>query len=238
MLELSDINVFYGDLQVIWDASCRIEKGEIVAIIGPNGAGKTTIMKTISGLLRPSSGEITFFERRINELLPHQIVELGISHVPEGRHLFPHMTVLENLEMGAYISRARNEKTDSLERVYQLFPVLKERKNQLAGTLSGGEQQMLAIGRGLMSNPSFLMLDEPSLGLAPMLVSKTFDIVKRINEEGTTILLVEQNVNYALELAHRAYLLETGKIVLEGEGTSLLDNSYIKTAYLGLRNGR
>ncbi len=238
MLELSDVNIFYGDLQVVWDVSCRIEKGEIVAIIGPNGAGKTTIMKTISGLLRPSSGEITFLDRRINELLPHQIVELGISHVPEGRHLFPQMTVLENLEMGAYISRVRNERADSLEKVYQLFPVLKERKNQLAGTLSGGEQQMLAIGRGLMSNPSFLMLDEPSLGLAPMLVSKTFDIVKRINEKGTTILLVEQNVNYALELANRAYLLETGKIVIQGEGASLLNNSYVKKAYLGISNDR
>ena len=233
MLDLSGVNVLYGDLQVIWDVSLRFEKGEVIAILGPNGAGKSTILKTISGLLKPKSGEIKFLDRRIDGLQPHQIVELGISHVPEGRHLFPQMTVLENLEMGAYLPRARREKDESLERVFRLFPILKERKDQLAGTLSGGEQQMLVIGRGLMSNPTLLMLDEPSLGLAPMLVSKTFDIVKKINEEGTTILLVEQNIHYALELAHRAYLLETGRIVLEGEGAELLNNPYVKKAYLG-----
>ena len=233
MLDLSGVNVLYGDLQVIWDVSLRFEKGEVIAILGPNGAGKSTILKTISGLLKPKSGEITFLDRRIDGLQPHQIVELGISHVPEGRHLFPQMTVLENLEMGAYLPRARREKDESLERVFRLFPILKERRDQLAGTLSGGEQQMLVIGRGLMSNPTLLMLDEPSLGLAPMLVSKTFDIVKKINDEGTTILLVEQNIHYALELANRAYLLETGRIVLEGEGAELLNNPYVKKAYLG-----
>ena len=233
MLDLSGVNVLYGDLQVIWDVSLRFEKGEVIAILGPNGAGKSTILKTISGLLKPKSGEIKFLDRRIDGLQPHQIVELGISHVPEGRHLFPQMTVLENLEMGAYLPRARREKDESLERVFRLFPILKERRDQLAGTLSGGEQQMLVIGRGLMSNPTLLMLDEPSLGLAPMLVSKTFDIVKKINDEGTTILLVEQNIHYALELANRAYLLETGRIVLEGEGAELLNNPYVKKAYLG-----
>lgn len=233
MLELSKINVFYGDLQVIWDASFRVKKGEIVAILGPNGAGKTTLLKTISGVLKPRSGTITFLGERIDAINSHQIAELGISHVPEGRRLFPQMTVLENLEMGAYPRKARKKKSDALERVFQLFPILKERKNQLAGTLSGGEQQMLAIGRGLMSNPLLLMLDEPSLGLAPKLVSKTFEIVREINDEGLTLLLVEQNIHYALELADRAHVLETGRIVLEGEGKHLLNDPYLKKAYLG-----
>lgn len=233
MLELSKIDVFYGDLQVIWDASFRVKKGEIVAILGPNGAGKTTLLKTISGVLKPRSGTITFLGERIDAVHSHQIVELGISHVPEGRRLFPQMTVLENLEMGAYSRKARKKKSDALERVFQLFPILKERKNQLAGTLSGGEQQMLAIGRGLMSNPLLLMLDEPSLGLAPKLVSKTFEIVREINDEGLTVLLVEQNIHYALELADRAHVLETGRIVLEGEGKRLLNDPYVKKAYLG-----
>jgi len=233
LLELSKINVFYGDLQVIWDASFRVKKGEIVAILGPNGAGKTTLLKTISGVLKPRSGTITFLGERIDAINSHQIAELGISHVPEGRRLFPQMTVLENLEMGAYPRKARKKKSDALERVFQLFPILKERKNQLAGTLSGGEQQMLAIGRGLMSNPLLLMLDEPSLGLAPKLVSKTFEIVREINDEGLTLLLVEQNIHYALELADRAHVLETGRIVLEGEGKHLLNDPYLKKAYLG-----
>jgi len=235
LLELSKINVFYGDLQVIWDASFKVKKGEIVAILGSNGAGKTTLLKTISGILKPRSGTITFLGERIDAIHSHQIVELGISHVPEGRRLFPQMTVLENLEMGAYPRKARKKKSDALERVFQLFPILKERKNQLAGTLSGGEQQMLAIGRGLMSNPLLLMLDEPSLGLAPKLVSKTFEIVREINDEGLTILLVEQNIHYALELADRAHILETGRIVLEGEGKHLLNDPYVKEAYLGAR---
>jgi branched-chain amino acid transport system ATP-binding protein len=233
LLELNGVNVLYGDLQVIWDVSFRVEKGEIVAILGPNGAGKTTILRTISGLLKPKSGTITFLDRRIDGLHAHQIVELGISHVPEGRRLFPQMTVLENLEMGAYLPKARRKKDDAVKWVFQLFPVLKKRRKQLAGTLSGGEQQMLAIGRGLMSNPNLLILDELSLGLAPLFVSKTFDTVKEINDEGVTLLLVEQNVHYALELAHRAYVLETGRIVLEGEGASLLNNPYVKKAYLG-----
>ncbi|MEM3627104.1 MAG: ABC transporter ATP-binding protein [Candidatus Bathyarchaeia archaeon] len=233
MLELSKINVYYGDLQVIWDVSFTVPKGMIVAVLGPNGAGKTTILKTISGLLKPKSGTITFLGKRIDTISSYQITEYGISYVPEGRRLFPQMTVLENLEMGAYSRRARNKKSDTLERVFQLFPILKERKNQLAGTLSGGEQQMLAIGRGLMSNPLLLMLDEPSLGLAPKITWKLFEIIREINKEGLTILLVEQNIHYALELADKAYVLETGKIVLEGKGEQLLNDPYVKKAYLG-----
>lgn len=232
MLEVNTINVSYGDLQVIWDVSFKVEKGELVAVLGSNGAGKTTILKTISGLLKPKSGTITFFNERIDTLQAHKIVDLGISHIPEGRRLFPQMTVLENLEMGAY-SRTR-EKKEIIERVFQLFSVLKERKNQLAVTLSGGEQQMLAVGRGLMSNPTLLMLDEPSLGLAPKLVSKIFEIVKEINNEGTSILLVEQNIYNALEVADRAYVLETGRIVSEGKGRSLLSDPRVKKAYLGI----
>lgn len=233
MLEVSKINVSYGDLRVIWDVSFTVPKGKIIAVLGPNGAGKTTILKTISGLLKPRSGTITFLGKRIDAISSHQIVELGISYVPEGRRLFPQMTVLENLEMGAYSRRARNKKSDALERVFQLFPILKERKNQLAGTLSGGEQQMLAIGRGLMSSPLLLILDEPSLGLAPKITWKMFEIVREINKEGLTVLLVEQNIHYALELADKAYVLETGKIVLEGEGKRLLNDPYVKRAYLG-----
>jgi len=234
MLEVDKINVFYGDLQALWDVSFDVNEGEIVVVVGSNGAGKTTTLKTISGILNPKSGAINFLKERVDKVLPHRIVDLGIAHVPEGRRLFPHMTVLENLEMGASPRRARKRKDKSLEWVYQLFPILKERKNQLAGTLSGGEQQMLAIGRGLMSRPKLLMLDEPSLGLAPKLVIKVFDMIQKINEEGVTVLLVEQNILHALELADRAYVLETGRITLRGRGSELVNNDYVKKAYLGL----
>jgi len=234
MFEVNNINVFYGDLQALWNVSFKVEKGEVVVIVGSNGAGKTTILKTISGLLHPKSGMINFSGNRIEKDPPHKIVNLGIAQIPEGRHLFPYMTVLENLEVGSYTSRAREKKNETIEWVYQLFPILKERKSQLAGTLSGGERQMLAVGRGLMSRPKLLMLDEPSLGLAPKLVLQVFDIVKKVNEEGVTILLVEQNVRHALEIANRAYVLETGKITLEGTGKKLLVSDHVKKAFLGL----
>jgi branched-chain amino acid transport system ATP-binding protein len=234
MLKVNNINVFYRDLQALWNVSFEVKDGEIIVIAGSNGAGKTTILKTISGLLHPKSGSINFLEKRIDKDSPHKIVSSGIAHIPEGKHLFPYMTVLENLEIGSYNLRARKKKGETIEWVYQLFPILKERKNQLAGTLSGGERQMLAVGRGLMSRPKLLMLDEPSLGLAPKLVLTVFDIVKKINEEGVTILLVEQNVRRALEIADRAYILETGKITIKGKGKKLLANKYVKKAFLGL----
>jgi len=234
MLQVKSINVFYGSMQALWNVSIEVKKGEIVAIIGSNGAGKTTTLMTISGILRPKPGEIYFNGTRIDSLEPFQIVDLGISHVPEGRRVFPYMTVLENLLIGAYTPRAKKRIKDSLEFVFNLFPRLKERKKQLANTLSGGEQQMLAIGRGLMASPSLLMLDEPSLGLAPNLVDAIFDVIEQIRKEGVTILLVEQNVREALEIADRAYVLETGKIVMEGKAKELLEDERIKKAYLGI----
>jgi branched-chain amino acid transport system ATP-binding protein len=234
LLSLSNISVSYGDLTVLWDVSIKVDKGEIVALVGSNGAGKTTTLKTICGLILPNSGQIEFLGEKINGLPPFRIVEKGIAYVPEGRHVFPYMTVLENLEMGAYTRRAREKIKETLEWVHQLFPVLKERQSQLAGTLSGGEQQMLAIARGLMSRPQLLMLDEPSLGLAPMFVVKVFDMIKKINLEGVSVLLVEQNVRYALHNAHRGYVLETGKIVLTGEGKELLESEHVRKAYLGV----
>jgi len=234
LLTVDKINVLYGDAQALWDVSFKVDKGEIVTIVGSNGAGKTTTIRAISGLLHPKSGAINFLGGRIDNLLPHRIVDLGAAQIPEGRRLFPYMTVLENLEMGAYTHRARQKVGDTLEWVFQLFPILKERKNQRAGTLSGGEQQMVALGRGLMSRPRLLMLDEPSLGLAPKLVLTVFETVKKINDEGVTVLLVEQNVRYALELADRGYILETGRIVLEGEGKKLIDIDHVKKTYLGL----
>jgi branched-chain amino acid transport system ATP-binding protein len=234
MLEVNGINVFYGDIQALWDVSFEVEEGELVVIVGSNGAGKTTTLKTISGLMHPDGGSIRFLGQRIDQASPHRIVEMGIAHIPEGRGLFPYMTVLENLEMGAYTRRARAKKDKSLEWVYGLFPILAERRGQLAGTLSGGEQQMLAIGRGLMSRPRLLMLDEPSLGLAPMLVLDVFETVKQINEQGVTVMLVEQNVRHALELADRAYVLENGRTTLQGTGKELLENDYVKEAYLGM----
>ena len=228
------INVLHGDLQVLWNVSFKIDRGKLVTIIGPNGAGKTTILNTISGLLRPRSGSILYLGKRVENLPPHKLVKLGIAHVPEGRRLFPQLSVMENLKMGAYTRGRVREKDEMLEWVFQLFPILKERKNQRASTLSGGEQQMLALGRGLMSKPKLLMLDEPSLGLAPKLVPLVFEVIERVNKEGITILLVEQNVHQALESADRSYVLEEGKIVLEGKGKELINNDHVKRAYLGM----
>ena len=234
MLEVQNINVCYGFVQVLWDISFRVEEGEIVAIVGSNGAGKSTTLKTISGLLRPTSGSIAFKGERLDQTPAHLVVEKEVAHIPEGRRLFPFSTVLTNLELGAFTKRARNETADNIEYVFELFPVLRERQNQLAGTLSGGEQQMLAIARGLMSRPSLLMLDEPSLGLAPKLVLKTLEILQELNKRGVTILLVEQNVHSSLNLCSRGYVLENGRIVIEGSGQELLDNPHVKAAYLGV----
>lgn len=234
MLEVKNIDVSYGLVRVLWDVSLRVEEGEIIATVGSNGAGKSTTLKTISGLLRPSSGSIEFKGERLDRTRPHAIVEKEIAHVPEGRRLFPFSTVLANLEIGAYTKRARERIGESLEFVFELFSVLKERQRQLAGTLSGGEQQMLAIARALMSRPRLLMLDEPSLGLAPIIVNKVLEVLKELNDRGVTILLVEQNISSALNLCHRGYVLENGRIVLEGSGQELLNNPHVKEAYLGV----
>lgn len=234
MLEVSNINTFYGKVQALWDISLRINEAEIVALIGANGAGKTTLLNTISGLLRPASGSIKYLGKRIDGLTAHSIVEMGISHIPEGRKLFTEMTVRENLEMGAYPVHAWKQKQETLEEVYQIFPILKERESQLARTLSGGEQQMLAMGRGLMSRPRLCMFDEPSYGLAPILVLEVFQIIKSLREQGITILLVEQNVRHSLEVADRACVLENGRVALEEDCSKLLTSDYIRKAYLGL----
>jgi len=234
LLSVDKINVFYGEVQSSFDVTFNVNKGEIVAIIGPNAAGKSTILKTISGLIRPKSGSISFNGKRIENLPSNRIVDLGVVLIPEGRLPFPYMSVYENLEMGAYSRRSRDKKAENMERVYQLFPVLKERRDQLAGTLSGGEQQMLAIARGLMACPELLMLDEPSLGLGPKILHQIFRILEEINRGGVMILLVEQNVKQTLKLAQRAYVLESGRIVLEGGAKELLENKHVKKAYLGL----
>jgi branched-chain amino acid transport system ATP-binding protein len=234
MLEVSNLSVSYGKSQALRDISLKVDEREIVALVGTNGAGKTTLLNTISGLLRPASGSVEFLGKRIDRLAPHSIVKLGISHIPEGRKLFADMTVLENLEMGAYSSEAWKRKEQTLEQVYQIFPVLRERGRQLASKLSGGERQMVAIGRGLMSNPRLCMFDEPSYGLAPKLFSEVIDVIKQLREQGITIFLVEQNVRQTLETADRVYVLENGQIVLEGKGKNLLQNEQVKTAYLGL----
>jgi branched-chain amino acid transport system ATP-binding protein len=234
VLKVEEIEVFYGDLQALRGVSLEVDQGEIISIIGSNGAGKTTTLMTISSILKPRQGQILFTGTPIQHYASSRIVELGIVQIPEGRQLFPSLTVLENLEMGAQFSKARKAREKTLERVFTLFPRLKERKGQLAGTLSGGEQQMLAIGRGLMSRPSLLMLDEPSLGLSPILVKVIFDIIKEINQQETTILLVEQNVFHSLTLSHRSYVLENGSIVLSGTGQELLRNQHIRQSYLGL----
>lgn len=234
MLNIDKINVYYGDLQILWDVSLRVDKGLVVTLVGSNGAGKTTLFKTIIGILRPKSGSITFFGKRIDNLSPADIIRLGIAQVPEGRRLFSNMNVLENLELGAYVSEARKKVDDALDWVFNLFPILKERKNQLAMSLSGGEQQMLAIARGLMARPQMLMLDEPSLGLAPKLVVQVFDIIQKIKDEGMTILLIEQNTIQALALSDLGFVLETGRIVLEGAREQLLQNEHVKKAYLGV----
>jgi len=234
MLEVSNLDVFYGKSQALRNVSLKVAEKEIVALVGTNGAGKTTLLNTISGLLRPVSGSVEFLGKRIDRLAPHKIMKLGISQIPEGRKLFTDMTVRENLEMGAYTSEAWKRRKETLEQIYQVFPVLKERRRQSADKLSGGEGQMVAIGRGLMSNPRLCMFDEPSYGLAPKLFSEVLEVIKRLREEGITILLVEQNVRNTLEVADRAYVLENGQIILEGKGKDLLQDEQVKTAYLGL----
>jgi branched-chain amino acid transport system ATP-binding protein len=234
VLEIKNIDVFYGDVQVIWDVSFEVKKGEIVALIGANGAGKSTVLKTISGILRPKKGEIFFEKNPIYKMDPYRLIELGIAHIPEARRLFVEMTVEENLDMGSLRGKARSQREKTKEMVFNLLPRLKERRKQLAGTLSGGEQQMLAVGRGLMSLPKLQMFDEPSLGLGPILVKEVFNTIKKIKAEGTTVLIVEQNVKQTLVIADRAYVLENGRIPLQGPGESLLNNEHVKAAYLGV----
>ena len=234
MLQLHNIDAFYGKAQALWDVSLTINEGEIVALVGANGAGKTTLLKIISGLLRPASGSVEFLGKRIEGLAPHSIVELGICHVPEGRRLFTQMSVGENLEMGAYVREAWSHKGNTLRQVYGMFPRLEERHRQLARTLSGGEQQMLAMGRGLMSRPRLCMFDEPSYGLAPLLVKEIFSLIHGLRDQGMTILLVEQNVRQSLGIADRACVLENGRITLEGGCQELLQEEFVRKAYLGL----
>ncbi|MCL5960972.1 MAG: ABC transporter ATP-binding protein [Chloroflexi bacterium] len=234
MFELRRVEVAYGSVPVLWDVSLKVEEGEIVSLLGANGAGKTTTLKTAVGLLRPRAGSVYFQGERISGLPPHRVIERGIALVPEGRMPFPQMTVRENLELGASTSRGRKQAQSSLEWVYSLFPRLKERESQEAGTLSGGEQQMMVIGRALMSRPKLLMLDEPSLGLAPAVVLRLFDLVKELRKEGVTILLVEQNVYQALRVSDRAYVLENGANLLHGESAKLLEDEKIRSSYLGL----
>lgn len=234
MIEVVDINVFYGPVQALWDVSFEIRAGEIVTLLGSNGAGKSTTIKIVQGLMHPASGEVRFLGRTIHRKKPHDIVARGLCLVPEERHLFPFMSVLENLELGAYPRHARRIREQTLQWIYDLFPVLKRRRQQKVHTLSGGEQQMVAIGRALMASPKLLMMDEPSQGLAPLLVTELFGIISKINEEGISILLVEQNAQRALRLAHRAYVLENGRITREGSGKELLGDPYIHSAYLGM----
>jgi branched-chain amino acid transport system ATP-binding protein len=234
LLKLTEVSAHYGDVQALRGVSFEVRAGEIVSIIGSNGAGKSTTLSTISGVMRASSGTIEFLGRRIENLYPHEIVAQGVVQIPEGRLLFPYMTVLENLELGAFNDQARKAKEKNIQTVFSLFPVLQERMSQLAGTLSGGEQQMVAIARGLMALPKLLMLDEPSLGLAPLMVRQVFETVKAINEQGITVLLVEQNVFHCLSAAARGYVLENGSVVLEGGGKDLLNNPQVREAYLGI----
>ena len=234
MLKVSNVKASYGKVGVLWDVCMRISEKEIVALIGANAAGKTTMLNTISGLIHPRSGALEFLGRRIDGIPPYRIAKMGISHVPEGGKPFPDMTVLENLEMGAYINETWKRRKETLGRVYQFFPILKKCSGQLARTLSGGERQMLAMGRGLMSRPRLFMFDEPSYGLAPIIVTELFKFIQLLHEQGRTILIVEQNIRHALEVASRAYVLENGRIVLEGESRELLENDHVKKAYLGL----
>ena len=234
MLEISNVNTFYGNAQALWDVCLNVEESEIVALVGSNGAGKTTLLKTISGLLSPVSGSVTFLSKRIDGLSPHSIVEMGISHIPEGGRIFTEMTVRENLEMGAYPYHAWKQRKTTLEQVYEVFPVLKERERQLARTLSGGEHQMLAMGRGLMSMPKLCVFDEPSYGLAPKFVEEVFRVIKSLRDQGITIFLVEQNVRRSLEIADRASVMENGRIVMGGSCDTLLQDDHVRKAYLGL----
>jgi branched-chain amino acid transport system ATP-binding protein len=235
LLEVKGVDALYGDVQVIWDLSIHVEEGTIVALVGANGAGKTTLLKTISGLMHARRGEILFSGRSLGKLKPQEVVDLGISHVPEGRRLFSSLTVLENLKLGAYPPRARSLFAESLERAFSLFPVLKDRQGQKAGSLSGGEQQMLAIARALMAGPHLLMLDEPSLGLSPIFVKTIFELIHTLNKQKVTILLVEQNIHQALKIAHQAYVLKTGKIAMSGRGDELLADPEVQKAYIGER---
>jgi branched-chain amino acid transport system ATP-binding protein len=231
LLELTDVRVRYGAIEALSGVSLTVEEGEIVTLLGANGAGKTTTLRTVSGLLRPHSGQVSYDGQPLTAVPPHDIAALGVGHVPEGRRVFPQMSVEENLEMGAY--RRRTGLAEDRDRVFDLFPVLKERRGQLAGTLSGGQQQMLAIGRALMGRPRLLLLDEPSMGLAPLIVAQIFQILKDINAQGTTVLLVEQNAAQALKLANRGYVLETGNLTLSGDAQDLLSNPRVREAYLG-----
>ena len=233
MLEVKDLEVYYGMIQAIKGISFEVNEEEVIALIGANGAGKTTTLHTITGLLSPKSGHVMFEGKDITKVPAHKIVSMGMAHVPEGRRVFAELSVYENLRMGAYTRKDKNEIEESLKNVYKRFPRLEERKNQMAGTLSGGEQQMLAMGRALMSKPRIILMDEPSMGLSPILVNEIFDIIRAVSESGTTVLLVEQNAKKALSIADRAYVLETGKIVLEGNAKDLLEDDSIKKAYLG-----
>lgn len=234
MLKVKNLNASYKDLQVLWDISFEVKKGELVVLLGANGAGKTTILNTISGIVTNRSGVIEFLGTDIINLPGYKVASQGIIHVPEGRRLFPEMSVKENLEMGSLLPEAKAKRKETIKRVFDLFPILLEKQHQEAGTLSGGQQQMLAIGRGLMALPNLLILDEPSLGLSPVLVSQIFDIVKEINQQGVTVLLVEQNVAKTLSMCDRAYVLENGRVIMEGQGQELLNNEHIKEAYLGI----
>nr|WP_207725148.1 ABC transporter ATP-binding protein [Anaerocolumna cellulosilytica] len=233
MLKIENLEVYYGIIQAIKGISFEVKEGEVIALIGANGAGKTTILHTITGLLNAKSGSVIFEGQDLTKIPAHKIVGMGMAHVPEGRRIFAELTVLENLKMGAYTRKDKKEIEDTIESVYNRFPRLKERKNQIAGTLSGGEQQMLAMGRALMSHPRIILMDEPSMGLSPLFVSEIFKIIKEISESGTTVLLVEQNAKKALSIANRAYVLETGKIVLEGDANKLSNDDSVKKAYLG-----
>lgn len=234
MLKVKDLNASYKDLQVLWNVTFEVKQGELIVLLGANGAGKTTTLNAISGLLTNKKGVIEFLGQDITGVPGYKVAELGIIHVPEGRRLFPEMSVRENLEMGSLFPEARAKRKETMKKVFDFFPILLEKQNQEAGTLSGGQQQMVAIGRGLMALPKLLILDEPSLGLAPVLVKQIFEIVKEINNQGVTILLVEQNVLQTLNLCHRAYVLENGGITLEGSGNELLSNVHVKEAYLGI----
>ena len=233
MLTIKDLEVYYGVILAIKGVSFEVNQGEVIALIGANGAGKTTILHTITGLLAPKNGSVVFEGKELTKMPAHKIVSLGMAHVPEGRRVFADLSVYENLRMGAFTRKDRNEIEETLEKVYQRFPRLKERRNQMAGTLSGGEQQMLAMGRALMSKPKILLMDEPSMGLSPIMVNEIFSIIQEVSDSGTTVLLVEQNAKKALSIADRGYVLETGNIVLEGKASDLLNNDSIKKAYLG-----
>jgi len=234
MLEINGIDVFYGDAQALWEVSLQVKEKEIVTLLGGNGAGKSTTLRAVSGLLKPRRGSISLAGVRLDRINPHQIILQGLSHVPEGRRLFANMTVMDNLLAGAYTPAAWKNRETAIQGMVEIFPILKERRNQLAGTLSGGEQQMCAIARAMVSQPRVLLLDEPSLGLAPVIVERIFEVVQKINGNGVTVLLVEQNAHIALQIAHRGYVIETGRMVLEGVSSELLQNDYIKKAYLGI----